>query len=214
MSTPTNKRLRWVRAGRLIAVSLLTVALASMSAAPTLASVSEEQQGARLLGQVQNSQSTCGKLSSSQFELIGEYVMGRMLGSSAAHDAMNAQMQTVMGSSGEQLAHQFMGRRFAGCATGNGPAQIGTMMGMMGTAMMGASYGSSAQGNGYGPSMMGGAYRPYMMGGYGSNQTVHDSDMNAGAIIAIVLGGLAVLALVVVLAVRMTARRQTRPRGA
>ena len=140
--------------------------------------------------------------------------MGRMLGSSAAHDAMNAQMQTVMGSSGEQLAHQFMGRRFAGCATGNGPAQIGTMMGMMGTAMMGASYGSSAQGNGYGPSMMGGAYRPYMMGGYGANQTAHDSDMSAGAIIAIVLGGLAALALIVVLAVRMTARHQTHPRGA
>jgi hypothetical protein len=47
------------------------------------------------------------------------------LSATAAHNAMNAQMQTVMGPRGEQLAHQFMGERFAGCATGNGPQRWG-----------------------------------------------------------------------------------------
>jgi hypothetical protein len=114
---------------------------------------------------------------------------------------MNAQMRAIAGASGEQQAYRFMGERLGGCATGNGPVAFGTMMGMMGTSEMGASYGSAYPANGYG----------YMMGRYGSNQTAGNGGMGAGVIAAIVLGSLALLALIVLLATRRPPRRPTRP---
>jgi hypothetical protein len=100
-----------------------------------------------------------------------------------------------------------MGMRLGGCATGNGPVAFGTMMGMMGTSEMGASYGSAYPGGANSSSMMG--------GGYGANQPAGNGGLGAGGIVAIVLGSLALLALIVVLLTRGTPpRRPTQPRAA
>ncbi len=190
---------------RLIAVAVVSIALVSLGAgaAPAWSAVSGQQQGAALLAQIQNGQTSCSKLSSSNLVLMGEYDMGRIMGSTAAQNAMNAQMLATTGASGEQLAYRFMGERLGGCATGNGPVAYGTMMGMMGTSEMGASYGSAYPAGGYGS----------MMGGYGSNQTAGNGGVSMGVIVAIVLGSLALLAvvaLIVVLATRRTPRRPAR----
>lgn len=199
MSTQIHGLRRRALAQRPIAVAAVSIALVSLSAAPAWSAVSAQQQGAALLAQIQNGQTSCSKLSSSNFALMGEYDMGRIMGSTAAYNAMNAQMQAITGARGEQLAYQFMGERLGGCATGNGPVAFGTMMGMMGTSEMGASYGSAYPASGYGSSMM---------GGRGSNQT---SGVSVGVIVAIVLGALVLLALILLLAARRTPRRQTRP---
>jgi len=184
----------------------MSIALVSLSASAVPAwSATGAQPGAALLSRMQNGQMTCGKLSSSNFAQMGEYSMGRIMGSTAAQNAMNAQMLATTGARGEQLAYRFMGERMSGCATGNGPVAFGTMMGMMGTSQMGASYGSASRAGGYGSSMM---------GGYGSNQTANNNHMSGGVIVAIVLGALALIALIVLLATRRTPRPPTQPRTA
>jgi len=184
----------------------MSIALVSLTAAPAWAAVSAEQQGAALLGQVQSGQTSCSKLSSGDLALMGRYDMARLMGSTAGYDAMNAQMLATTGASGEQSAYRFMGMRLGGCATGNGPVAFGTMMGMMGTSEMGASYGSAHPGGAYSSSMMG--------GGYGAHQAAGSGGLGTGGIVAIVLGSLALLALIVVLVTRGTPRRPTQPRAA
>ena len=130
--------------------------------------------------------------------------MGRIMGSTAAYNAMNAQMQATTGARGEQLAYRFMGQRLGGCATGNGPGAFGTMMGMMGNSEVGASYGSAYPAGNYGSSMM---------GGHGFSQTAGKGGMSGGVIAAIVLGSLVLLALVILLATGWTPGRPTRPKS-
>ena len=115
------------------------IALATVGVAPALAAPSEEQQGAQVLSRLQAGKAECASLTTGDFDHVGEYVMRQMLGSSAAHTAMNRQMATMMGGRGESQAHVFMGRRFAGCATGGAPATFGAMMGMMGSAYGGGA---------------------------------------------------------------------------
>jgi hypothetical protein len=180
----------------------MSIALVSLAATPAWSAVGPEQQGAALLAQIQNGKTTCGKLSSGNVALIGEYSMGRIMGSAAAQNAMNAQMQATTGARGEQSAYQFMGRRLGGCASGNGPVPFGTMMG---TAEMAAGYGSAYRAGGYASAMT---------GRYGSSQMAGSDGMSGGVIVTIVLGALVLLALVVVLATRRTPRRPTQPRAA
>jgi len=151
-------------AQRLIAVAGASIALALLTATPAGAAVSPSQEGAALLAQIQSGNTTCSKLSSSDLALMGEYDVGRIMGSTATYNAMNAQMLATSGARGEQLAYGFMGERLAGCATGNGPVAFGTMMGMMGTSMMGARHGSAY------PASHGSS----MMGGYGSHKRGRD----------------------------------------
>jgi hypothetical protein len=44
----------------------------------------------------------CSELAPSEFELIGEYAMGRYLGDEGAHAAMNERMTSMMGESGAE----------------------------------------------------------------------------------------------------------------
>jgi putative membrane protein len=143
----TDLRLR--RRARTVLATGLLLALLGVAAAPTLATASEEAQGAQLLQSFQAGKKTCQQLSRDQFELIGESVMGRMLGSTATHEAMNRQMTSVMGTSGEAQAHTFMGQRFTGCAAGRAPAAFGSMMGMMGgyASASGSMMGGSSSGS-------------------------------------------------------------------
>lgn len=192
-------------AQRVIAVATVSAALVLLSVAPAGASISAEQQGAALLTQIQKGQTSCGKLSSSNLVLMGEYSMGRIMGSPAAQNAMNAQMLAILGAGGEQLAYRFMGERLGGCATGNGPVPFGTMMGIMGTSEMGASYGSAYPAGGY---------RSSMMSGYGPDQAAPNGGMSVIMIVLIVLGALVLLAMIFLLATRRPPRRSTQPRAA
>lgn len=152
--------LHWRRARHFALTIGAILAVLGVNAASGSASAGAEQQGAQLLQSVQAGEQKCQQLSRGQFEAIGEYVMGRMLGSTASHEAMDQQIRTTTGASGEAQAHVFMGQRFAGCATGAAPAAFGSMMGMMGnySGANGAGMGNGRDGgNGFGPGMMGGS---------------------------------------------------------
>jgi uncharacterized membrane protein len=132
-----------------LSLGALTLILGAAMAPTAFASIaSEEQQGAQILRAVDSSQRSCGSLSNTDFEHVGDYVMGRMLGSTQAHEQMDSLMQRMMGQSATDRMHVVMGRRFSRCGDGSTPGGFGGMMGVMGM-MGGSSYGGSG-------SMMGG----------------------------------------------------------
>ena len=116
----------------------------------------EEQEGAKLLDELNTKIIICQKLTDDNFEKIGEYYMGKMIGDTARHIAMNSMMQSMMGQTGEEQAHIAMGKRISGCDT---------------------SAEFPSQGTGFMPMMQ------MMMGGWsspvGSNQS-NNSMMNFG----------------------------------
>jgi Short C-terminal domain len=188
-----------------IACLALTAALAS----PGIASATpqEEQQGSQILRELESGKLKCGDASAADFELVGEYAMGRMFGSPSQHEAMNQMMSRMMGARGEESIHEAMGRRFSGCGGGQLPAGFGRMMGavnamgMMGGGMMGAA---NQDGGSYG----GGPGS--MMGGYGSSTNTNDEGFD-GPSAAAMVGMMAVLIGAVALALFLLARR--RPSG-
>jgi hypothetical protein len=209
MTPPADSDRYLARPARLIIALIMLTALATSAVAPASGATSQPT-GAALAQQALSGQAGCGKLSTAQFGIIGQYFMARMLGdSTAAQSEMTDHMQALWGAGGQQQAYQFMGQRVAGCATGNGPAAFGAMMGLMGAGMMGASYGygnSGYRSGAYGPNMMGRRSFPGMMGasyGYGPNNANH---MSGGAIAAMILGGLALLAGIIALTVRLARR--------
>ena len=115
MSTQIDRLPSRAVAQRLIAVAAVSIALVTLTAAPARSAIEPQQQGSALLAQIQNGQASCSKLSSSNLELMGRYEMERIMGSTTAYNAMNAQMQSITGASGEQLAYRFMGERLGGC---------------------------------------------------------------------------------------------------
>lgn len=172
-------------------LSLAIAVVFALASSPALGATREEQQGAQLLSNLQDGKAKCASLSTGDFDHIGEYVMRQMLGSSAAHDAMNRQMSAMMGSRGEGQAHLFMGQRFAGCATGRAPAAFGAMMGMMGAGTMGSAYSGSNP-----SSMMGAGSRGTGgMMGYANVTSTGDGGWSSGDTVMVVLMGL-LLALV------------------
>lgn len=149
-------QLQWQRARRVVLTIGATLVLLGATSASGFASANDDQQGAQLLQSVQNGEQECQGLSRDQFEAIGEYVMGRMLGSTARHEAMDEQIRAMTGASGEAKAHVFMGQRFAGCASGAAPVSFGSMMGMMGSYSGDSSGGmGSGRYGGVGSGMMG-----------------------------------------------------------
>jgi hypothetical protein len=153
----------------------LTVAIA----ASTLAH--EEQQGQRLAESLSSGERQCSDLSADDFELIGEYAMGRYLGDEATHEAMNRQMTVRMGSAGEERMHRALGYRYSGCPGGPGAGWVGPMGGMMSGNYEGGS-------GGFGGGMMGGGHRGGMMG-FGDSG---DSDISVLGVVLIALAAAAV----------------------
>ena len=172
---------------------LLICALAVALFVPSFANAqagSDEAQGSAILRSVQQGDKACSDLSDSDFELIGEAWMGQVLGSTEAHDAMNRLMASMMGTSGEEQMHQFMGRRAAGCGGGTAPPGFAGMMGRMG--LMGAYQGPGGAGTG----MMGGPGGYYGPGqGSSSNSNDNDDGPTAAAMIgmmAVLIGAVAI----------------------
>lgn len=126
----------------------------------------DEAAGKAILEKIQSKQVSCTNLSNDDFDKLGDYYMGQMMGSS--HDAMDTLMIQRIGENNEQLMHIAMGKRLSGCDTSaQFPAQGAGFLPMMG--MMG---GWSSPDNYYQPnsfnSMMGNYYGGYPMMGYGS----------------------------------------------
>ncbi|MBK5220004.1 MAG: SHOCT domain-containing protein [Thermoleophilia bacterium] len=165
----------------------------------------EEQEGSKILRELESGKLQCNDAGAEDFERVGEYVMGRMLGSTNSHEAMDGAMSRMMGSDSEPQIHEAMGRRFAGCGGGQLPSDFGRMtgafnaMGMVGDGMM----GGPPQGGRYGPSGS-------MMGGYWSQSSADDDDFD-GPSAAAMVGVMAVLIGAVAVAALLLSRR--RPPG-
>lgn len=203
---------------RLTALLVATIAVGLLAAAPALAALSDEVTAGRVVAaRLQRGQVSCQSLSNSDFEHLGEYVMDRMVGSDATHEAMNARMNQVLGAENGDQMHQALGRRYAGCATTNGSG--GSMMG--GEMMNGGSNGADGWG-----AMMGSGYAwmrdgnwqhmnradwqragAYMMGS--GWMTDPGSGWSTGAIIGVVIGAFALGGLIAYL---LLTRRPRRPR--
>jgi putative membrane protein len=129
-------------------------------ASPSSSPSSDEQRGEQVYNQLTSGQTTCAKLTDDDFDVLGDFYMARMMGSSA-HSTMDQQMAKQMGETANTQMHVAMAKRLSGCdtnatypaaAAGNYPYLAG-MTGMMGSGgMMG--------GNGWGWNSM--------MGGYGN----------------------------------------------
>jgi len=77
--------------------------------------VSEESAGKDIWNKFQEKEIACADITDTQFENMGEYFMGQMMGDS--HAAMNAMMIQMHGKDGENNIHTVLGKRISGCDT-------------------------------------------------------------------------------------------------
>ena len=197
----------------------LVIVLAIAASTPAVASAaSEQQQGAQVLSEVKAGKLQGTKVTSTQYQHVGQYLMGRALGSAQRYEAMDSLMDRMMGQSASDQMYQYMGERYLGKSaapnSSYGPyySWMANMMsryggpyaGMVGGYMMGAYHGLTGQGSVTGGYHMG----PGMMGyGYASSQSAAHTGMSTGAIIAVVLGAIAVVGLLAALLRGVSGRR-------
>jgi hypothetical protein len=143
--------------------------LALVLAAPGWASVaSEQQQGAQILHAIQAGKLARTGLSNTQYERVGEYLMGRALGSNQAFQAMDSRMDAAMGQAAADRMYTYLGERYVG-VNAPLPGRYAPMFGLMGSMMLGyhgqlagmmSRYLSGQTSGGYtiGPGMMGAPY--------------------------------------------------------
>lgn len=110
------------------------------STAEASSTTADEQKGQDIYNQLQNKQTTCANLTDDDFDVLGDFFMGRMMGGS--HAAMNQYMVENLGANGEKQVHVAMGKRLSGCdANASYPSSVNNYsslswmngMGMMGT---------------------------------------------------------------------------------
>ncbi|MCL4359837.1 hypothetical protein M1555_01085 [Patescibacteria group bacterium] len=98
------------------------------------------QEGQKLYEELQNKQIQCQNLTDDDFDKLGDYFMGRMMGS--AHDAMDQVMTDRLGADGERAMHIAMGKRGSGCDTAaDYPANGSKFLPMLGA--LGGTNGST-----------------------------------------------------------------------
>jgi hypothetical protein len=183
----------------------LIVGIVGVPIATAAGSLAEEEAHGRGLAEsVRSGELRCNELSADDIELIGEYAMGRYLGSEGAHARMNRRMTVMMGEAGERRMHIALGRRYSGCSGGPATAWVGPMAGMM------SGHGF----NGSGPGMMRGAeyeeqtrHPGAMMGDVGNG----DGDISGVGVALIALAAAALSAGIVALSMH---RRGPRDRAA
>jgi hypothetical protein len=174
-------------------------------AAPALAdSVSAEQtQGAQVLAQVQHGKLNSKSLTDEQFQNLGEYLMGQLLGSTQRHQRMNTLMDEMMGPSASDEMHVYLGKRYLGVTPtpSSRDTQLYGLMGVMmsgyhGSAlagMMGAYLnGQGTAGYGTGAGMMGAGHTPTASSGGGWPTGAVVAVVAFGAVLIVGLGALAV----------------------
>lgn len=75
--------------------------------------IQEEAAGMEVWEKFRQQQIVCADLTEEDFEQLGEYFMGQMMGE--AHAAMNQMMIQIHGEEGEEQIHAAMGKRLSGC---------------------------------------------------------------------------------------------------
>ena len=148
-------------------LSVGTQGFAQTTGADTTAQ--EEAAGKTIYDNLQSNEVSCSNLSDNDFELLGDYYMGQMMGSS--HSAMDNLMTQRIGENNNRLMHIALGERFSNCdPSASFPAQgvsFSPMMGMMGNWQSYDNNGNYNQPNNFN-SMMGNYFGNSMMGfGYG-----------------------------------------------
>jgi hypothetical protein len=203
---------RLSRAARSLALGF---ALVLTLAAPAWALVaSEQQQGAQILGAIHAGKLKGTNLSNSQYEHVGEYLMGQALGSTQAHERMNSLMQQMMGSAAVDQMHIYLGERYLG-KSAQISGRYAPMYGLIG--MMTSYRGSALAGlmSGYlsGQSQSTGPYTtgPGMMGNGTGPLASSSGGWPTGAIVATAI--LAALLLAGTLALALPRLRRNRHRG-
>jgi len=104
------------------------------------ATAKDEAEGKVVFDKLQSKQTTCQELTDDNFDVLGDYYMGQMAGSTEAHAQMNARMTQMMGENGEKQMHVALGKRLSGCNTGaaysnNSNSGFAPMMGYGGGMM-------------------------------------------------------------------------------
>ena len=166
---------------------VLVFALALLAVASS--SAAQSDRGTRLLQEIRAGDRTCGGFSNADFEAVGEYAMGRQLGSSRAHGAMDELMESMMGERAERRMHVYRGRRATGCA-GRVPTEFGGMM-----AMIRGLGGSASMMGGSGAAAPSGDRTGAMMGRSDGVASREDDDWSTGAtLLALLFVALAVFA--------------------
>ncbi len=168
-----NKLLFGIITVLLVSASLPGITRAQMmgnivSSTTNSQTIQDEAAGKAILGKLQSNQTSCSNLTDDDFDKLGDYYMGQMMGSS--HAAMDVLMTQRIGADNERLMHVALGKRLSGCdVSAVFPAQGAGFLPMMG--MMG---GWSTSYDGYQPnylnSMMGNYFgypNGYSMMGYG-----------------------------------------------
>jgi hypothetical protein len=143
--------------------------------------------------------------------------MERTVGSRAAHRAMNDRMTAMMGDANAERMHELMGRRYAACGTRGAGAGI---MGSRSRAASGGSWAAMMASGDFGW-MRNGAWRHMSRTGWqrvtgswmGPGMMSRTDGWSTAAVLAAVLGGLALggLAVYVVLGRRWRRRRSPGP---
>lgn len=116
--------------------------VASISATSSTAMDAEEAIGQALAQKLQAKTVSCSNLSDGEYESLGEYYMGLMMGS--GHDAMDNYIVNRYGSDYDKQMHIAMGERFSGCNV-----NVSFPAGMMGFGPMMSGFGSNGKNNGY-----------------------------------------------------------------
>ncbi|MDP3957571.1 MAG: hypothetical protein Q8Q10_03670 [bacterium] len=138
----------------------------AVTPADTAETVQDEAEGKAVWDKLQNKQVACKDLKDDDFDVLGDFFMGNMMG--VNHASMNDWMAERLGEDGEKQMHIAMGKRLSGCDTSaifpQGASYFTPMMGlgnMMGNAGNVSSGTRGAWGGmmGYGSgNMMGGSF--------------------------------------------------------
>jgi hypothetical protein len=187
----------------------LAVVLGLALAAPALADsvATEQQQGAEVLTQIRHGTVNPRALANSQYGNLGEYLMGRALGSVQLHQRMNTLMDAMMGPNASDLMHIYLGKRYLGVSA-TPTSHYGQLWGLMGVMMSG--YRGSALAGMMGAYLNGQGAAGYAPGSGMMGYTPAASTSNTwptGAIIAVCMLGLLLVVAAIAFAVTRGRRR-------
>lgn len=125
-----------------LTISIFVFAFALPTSSFAQGQQQEELMGKKLLDDLSNKTVTCSQLKDADFEKIGEYFMGKMIGSS--HEAMNTMMVRMMGKEGEEQMHIAMGKRMSNCEPDAlMPQNMPALSGVEGMNMMMGNFGTN-----------------------------------------------------------------------
>ncbi len=125
-----------------------------------------DKAGQAVWNKLQDKQVSCKNLKDDDFDKLGNFFMGSMMGSS--DDYIDQLMTQRLGQDGEKQMHIVMGKRLSGCDTNaafpQGAEYFMPMMGGFGGMMNGWNANNQSLGNDW-PSMMGNSGWSNMMNG-------------------------------------------------